>query len=135
MQVLSVEIHMRISLAFLICLLSLTLEASQRAVTDEGEIVILNDDGTWVFESPENVVSSKIPTSTEEFKRLSESSFRLKSTTNDSEIWIDPKKWSFKKGQTNEAAEYEFQFKGRSWQTRACDSTCRIAWRHRASGP
>jgi len=46
---------MKLSLAFLLCFLSVVIQASQRAVTDEGNIVILNDNGTWLFENPESI--------------------------------------------------------------------------------
>lgn len=34
-----------------ICLFSFTVNASLKAVTDEGDIVILNSNGTWVYEN------------------------------------------------------------------------------------
>ena len=104
---------MRTCIALIVCLLPLMLEASQRAVTDEGVVVILNDDGTWAPENPDEADSDKIPTNSAEFKKPSGATFSLKSTVNDSEIWLDPKDWSFKKATTNQAAEYELQLKGK----------------------
>ena len=103
---------MKIIVALLLCLFSLPLMASQRAVTDEGDIVILNDDGTWVFESPDTVESAEIPISEKEFTKTADSIFRLKSTKTNSEIWLDTKKWLFEKGTTDEAAEYTFRLRG-----------------------
>ena len=34
-----------------ICMFSFAASASQKAVTDEGEIVILNTNGTWVYQN------------------------------------------------------------------------------------
>lgn len=104
---------MRTCIALLVCLLPLMLEASQRAVTDEGVVVILNDDGTWTPENPDEGDSDKIPLNSAVFKKPSGATFSLKSTVNDSEIWLDPKDWSFKKATSNQAAEYELQLKGR----------------------
>ncbi|MCG8429266.1 MAG: hypothetical protein MI754_18090, partial [Chromatiales bacterium] len=42
------------------------------------------------------------------------SSFSLKSTKNNSVFWINPKKWAFSKSDDgNEAAEYNFQLRGK----------------------
>ena len=95
-----------------VCILSFAAQASQRAVTDEGDIVILNDDGTWVYESPDSVELPKILVNDREFRKPQSSTFRLKSTINDSEIWLNAKKWSFQKDGGNEDSEYTFQLKG-----------------------
>jgi len=86
--------------------------ASQRAVTDEGDIVILNDDGTWAFESPDTVESVEIPTSEKQFTKTADSRFSVKSTKTNSEIWLDTKKWLFEKGATIDDAEYSFRLRG-----------------------
>jgi len=98
-------------LALLFCLLPLTLHASQTAVTDEGDIVILNDDGTWLFENPDTVESVEIPVNEQVFRKPANSRFRLKSTNNESAVWLDAKKWAFEKGQDSGSNEYSFSFK------------------------
>jgi len=103
---------MKISIALLFLLLSLTTQASQKAITDEGDIVILNDDGTWVFESPDTVTSVEIPINDAVFSKSPDSSFKLKSVKTNSEIWLNAKKWAFSKGDSDEDAEYNFQLKG-----------------------
>ena len=101
-------------LALLICLLFITTaHASQRAVTDKGNIVILNSDGTWQYENPEAVKKTEIKTNKEIFKKDSESTFLLKSKKNKSAFWIDPKAWAFKKADDANPAEYKFQLKGK----------------------
>lgn len=104
---------MKIGLALLVCLFSLTLHASQRAVTDEGDIVILNDDGTWHFDDPTAVEVEEIPTNEQPFVKPDKSSFKVKSTRNNSEVWLDAKKWTFEKSKSNDAAEYSFVLKGK----------------------
>ena len=96
----------------MICLLSITANARQRAVTDEGNIVILNSNGTWKYESPNTIKQLEIKTNKAIFKKDLESTFRLKSKRNKSAFWIDPKKWSFKKADDVNQAEYNFHLKG-----------------------
>lgn len=94
-----------------ICAFSLMVHADQRAVTDEGEIVILKDDGTWVYEGSDTNQISEIPINDGVFEKSEESSFRIKSTKNNSEYWINPKKWDFAKAESKSEAEYQFKLK------------------------
>jgi hypothetical protein len=103
---------MKLSLAFLLCFLSVVIQASQRAVTDEGNIVILNDNGTWLFENPESIEKKEIPLNQNKFNKSSSSIFKLKSTKNNTQVWLDAKKWSFKKANSQAEAEYSFTLKG-----------------------
>jgi hypothetical protein len=87
------------------------INASQKAVTDAGEIVILNDDGTWEY-ADQNAGISKIITNNKVFTKSQDASFLLKSKRNNSAFWINPKKWSFEKGEKPDTdAEYQFQLK------------------------
>ena len=52
-----------------------------------------------------------ITTNKKKFKKSSSANFELKSTTTDISIFLDPKKWTFKKEADGEAAEYSFQNK------------------------
>jgi hypothetical protein len=104
---------MKIGLALVVCLFSMALHASQRAVTDEGDIVILNDDGTWHFDDPTMVEAEEIPTNEQPFVKPDNASFKLKSTRNNSEVWLNAKKWAFEKSKSNDAAEYSFVLKGK----------------------
>jgi hypothetical protein len=93
--------------------LSATSDASQKAITDTGEEVILNDDGTWHFPDKLQKVARTLKTNKEKFKRPSDSSFLLKSVKNDSAYWINTNKWSFAKATDNAQAEYQFELKGK----------------------
>lgn len=90
------------------------VHAGQRALTDNGAIVILEDDGTWRYESgPATDKAAEIPVNKATFRRLAEQSFAVKSQKNRSAVWIDPKKWTFRKPEPGTGpAEYRFQFKG-----------------------
>lgn len=86
--------------------------AGQKAITDTGEEVILNNDGTWKYVNSSATTGNEIHTNNGEFIKPSSASFLLKSTKNNSAFWVDTEKWSFKKGKSNEDAEYELQLKG-----------------------
>ncbi len=86
--------------------------AVQKAVTEEGEVVLLRDDGTWSYENkpvPELVELTMNP---DEFKKSPAANFSLKSSITNLNFWIDPKQWSFKKADENGAAEYDLSLKG-----------------------
>ncbi|HYW96624.1 MAG TPA: hypothetical protein VE870_13605 [Bacteroidales bacterium] len=85
--------------------------AQMKAVTENGDQVILYDSGTWEYEDKSVDPEVEIPVNTAEFKKGASSSFLLNSTKNRTGIWLDPKKWTFKKAGSNAAAEYEFQLR------------------------
>ena len=91
---------------------SININAAQSAVTDRGEIVILNDDGTWSHQDKSKDISS-VPTNSQKFETPKGSSFLLKSQKNDSAFWLNASKWNFKKAQEGSATEYEFELKGK----------------------
>ncbi len=95
---------------FLLFLLSsTTIIAQQKAVTEIGDEVILYENGTWIFKNPENNVVKEISVNNEKFKTPKESTFLLKSNYIDIGFWINPKKWSFKK--TESEHEYSLELK------------------------
>ena len=104
---------MKILYLLILILISSTTYSSQQALTDKGEIVILNDDGTWRFINDESSSSAKIKTNHTNYKKPKSSSFLLKSSNNKSAYWINPNKWSFTKNTQNQEAEYEFKLKGK----------------------
>lgn len=92
---------------------SLFAHAAQKAITDEGEVVILNDDGTWTREDQTATVPVEIALNKKIFAKGAEASFQLKSKKNKAAFWIDTQQWSFAKAASNAQAEYEFQLKGK----------------------
>lgn len=87
--------------------------ASQNAVTDNGSVVLLNDDGTWRYISNEGEkTSSTISFNKGLFQKSENQTFQLKSAKNRSATWLDPRKWLFQKPETGASpAEYRFQLK------------------------
>ena len=102
----------RLIITLLSIFIATTGYAGQKAITDTGEEVILNSDGTWIFANNSSSTEEEIKINKTEFIRPSDSSFLLKSTKNDSAFWINSSKWSFKKATNNIEAEYELQLKG-----------------------
>ena len=97
----------------ILLLLAATSYASQKAITDTGEEVILKGDGTWEYSDKAQKATNIIETNKKIFERSRDSSFLLKSTKNNSAYWINTDKWSFRKGKNNTEAEYVFQLKGK----------------------
>lgn len=93
-------------------LVSTSIYAATKAVTDEGSIVVLHSDGTWEYESRSPNTSDEIETNNRKFTRSSDNTFQVKSKKTDVVAWINPQKWIFKKATSNPEAEYEFQLKG-----------------------
>ena len=92
-----------------ICMFSFAASASQKAVTDEGEIVILNTNGTWVYQNSGAEQTDQIFENTNTFTKGEKLNFDLKSNKSSAKFSINPKAWTFKKG--NEDAEFELQLK------------------------
>ena len=90
-----------------------TSYAGKEAITDTGEKVILNNDGTWVYANSAEKPARGIGTNKTKFSKPGTAAFLLKSTKNDTAFWIDTAKWSFVKNQENTDAEYKFQLKGK----------------------
>ncbi len=98
---------------FLLVLFSTTqLNAQISAVTETGDQVILNNDGTWKYIDESVIESLSIPENTKTFNKEKEASFLVKSKRTNVGVWINPKKWSFNSGKENEDSEFEFQLKG-----------------------
>lgn len=86
------------------------VQAQKSAVTETGESVILYDDGTWkLAEASDEAV--EIPVNPKKFVKGENSTFLLKSNKLSVGFWLNAKKWSFKKAENNEDAEYELQLR------------------------
>jgi hypothetical protein len=94
-------------------LLATTSYAGQKAITDTGEQVILNSDGTWGYADNKQKHAHKIETNKLKFEKPVDSTFLLKSTKNNSAFWINTDTWTIKKPEKNTAREYQFQLNGK----------------------
>jgi hypothetical protein len=91
---------------------NLNAEAQKKAVTDNGDEVVLYDDGTWKSVNADSSSQQNIPVNLASFTKSKNTAFLLKSTKCNIGVWVDAKKWQFKKGIRNEDAEFEFASKG-----------------------
>lgn len=93
-------------------LLSASAYSAQKAITEEGDVVILNTDGTWRFEEPKLNQSTEIAVNSEKFVKPKDATFALKSKKTDAVVWFNPKDWTFKKNNNgHDVAEYTFNNK------------------------
>ena len=104
---------MKILLVIILLFLAATSYASQKAITDTGEEVILNSDGTWEYSDNAQKATKIIETKKNKFERSRDASFLVKSMRNNSVYWINTDKWFFRKAEDNPEAEYEFHLKGK----------------------
>ena len=103
---------MKIFTTLLLCLFAFNSFASKKAVTDEGDVVILHNDGTWKYEIEKVTDDNKLLVNPNIFTKNDDSTFVLKSNKTNSSFAINPKKWKFKKIKNgNEVAEYTFDLK------------------------
>lgn len=87
--------------------------AQINGITDKGEKVFLYENGTWKYENDslnENSPNNVIPYENNEYSytKSKNATFLVKSDKTKSGVWIDPKKWSFKKSKPTSASEYKF---------------------------
>ena len=101
---------MKIITSITLLFFAVTAFASQKAITDKGDVVILKDNGSWVYEDdakkPIEIVTNK-----KIFKKSSKANFELKSVNTNVSIFIDPTKWTFEKEPPEKSGEYSFENK------------------------
>ncbi len=103
---------MKLYIVLLLCFFTFSAVASKKAMTEEGDVVILNDDGTWRYEEGKALDAIELAINPNTFKTDQKSNFALKSTKTNSSFAINSKKWKFKKNENgHESAEYTFQLK------------------------
>lgn len=97
-------------LIFLIPFFNFTKVYSQiKAVTENGDEVMLSSDGTWVFINKNDSVTTNIKKNETKFVKSPKASFFVKSSRLNAGVNLNPKEWKFKK--QDEDAEYFFQHK------------------------
>ena len=103
---------LRLILVALFISVGSTSIAQKKAITETGEEVILNENGTWKYLNEGSAVKGDIRVNDQKFEKSGKATFLVKSVRTDAGVWIDPSKWSFTKGSNNADAEYQFQAKG-----------------------
>lgn len=84
--------------------------AQMKAVTDTGEEVILNKNGTWKYANVTPSYTTRLDTV--DYKKDANATFLVKGKAIKYGVYIDPKKWRFKADEDdNTAHEYQFTLK------------------------
>jgi hypothetical protein len=81
------------------------------AITGSGDEVVLYDDGTWEYVEEVEELDEEIPFDETPVFKPKDASFLVKSERVPVGIWLNPKKWTFRKAVSNPAAEFEFQLR------------------------
>ncbi|MCL1057571.1 hypothetical protein L2729_06105 [Shewanella gelidimarina] len=103
---------MKLSITLLLYFFAFNVIAAQKAVTEEGDIVILNGNGTWVYEDGKASHDIEIKTNPTAFNKPVSSNFVLKSKKNNSAFALNTKEWAFVKSKRDDAAiEYNINLK------------------------
>jgi len=98
--------------AICLCLATVNVSAAQKAVTEQGDVVILSDNGTWFYEQSNLANDNKIKTNTAVFNKPASANFVLKSKTNNASVALNSKEWTFAKGDgVDTAVEYNLSLK------------------------
>jgi len=88
--------------------------AQTKAVTENGDEVILYNDGTWKYKKQNEATQgqqSSIATNPKKFKKDKDATFLLKSNNIDVGFWLDPSVWSFQKEIETPDIEFELELK------------------------
>ena len=104
-----------IALLFLL-FISVKADAQTKAITDNGDEVILYENHTWKYTDDFKRQESIIKSNGASFTKNKEATFLLKSNNIPMGFWLDPKVWSFEKAKSNLSGEYELQQKNASIQ-------------------
>lgn len=83
--------------------------AQQTAITQTGEQVVLYENGTWVYAGRDSLANDEIPRNLRSFTKRPDSDFLITSKRINVGCWINPKKWTFRSAEPDEAAEYELE--------------------------
>lgn len=105
---------MRFIITLTLLLISSSFSFSQtHAITDKGEEVILNNDGTWKYANITPSYDTKVDTVV--VTKDKTATFLVKSQKIAAGVWINPKKWKFEPyngNATKAPVEYLFSMKG-----------------------
>lgn len=100
---------MRLFFLFIVCFVSNISLAQTKAVTENGDEVLLYEDGTWGYIKETKSHFDSIPTNEQRFVKTPALTFSLKSKNIPASIFYNTSKWAMKKGDS--PSEYTFSHK------------------------
>jgi hypothetical protein len=92
---------MKFYMILVLCFFAFSAVVNKKAITDEGDVVILNGDGTWIYENGKAESEIKLDMNPLTFSKSSDSKFMLKSRKTNNVFWINPKNGHSKKMRMN----------------------------------
>lgn len=106
---------MKLTFISIIFLLPIFALSQIKAITENGDEVVLYDSGKWKFVNENSKLEEELLLNPIEFNKSDKQTFAVKSNVNNTIININPKEWTFKKSEMNAAAEYDFESKDGSF--------------------
>ena len=100
---------MRLFFLVFICFVVNSSIAQTKAVTENGDEVMLYEDGTWGYIKETKSHFDSIPTNTQRFSKTAALTFSIKSKTIPASIFYNTSKWTMKKAES--PSEYTFTHK------------------------
>lgn len=97
---------------FVLLISACFVNAQVKAVTENGDEVVLYKNGTYKYLNDDLLDANEITLNAQEFSKPVNASFLLKSQKTNVGFWLDPKLWKFGKPQDNPDAEYELELRG-----------------------
>jgi hypothetical protein len=110
-KLISIGAFMKIIICMILFGVTAVCYADQKAFSEKGEEVILHDNGTWEKKERDSKADEPIKVNNVKFKKDAEASSVIKSSVNNTSVFIDAKKWTFTKNEQGESAEFEFTMK------------------------
>jgi len=82
--------------------------AQLKGVTETGDEIVLYKNGTWEYAIDSLNTIAQILKNDKPFAKDKASTFLVKSGKTNVGIWLDPKEWTFSKGDPNSPSEFKF---------------------------
>lgn len=94
-------------------LLVMVSNAQLKGVTETGDEIVLYKNGTWAYAIDSLNTIAQILKNDKPFLKDKASTFLVKSGKTNIGIWLDPKEWSFTKGDTGSPSEFKLKHKNK----------------------
>lgn len=102
---------MKTALALLFISISFVSYSQTKALTENGDEVVLYMDGTWAYYNEQDISEHILLMNPKEFSKSEDASFLLKSKVGDIGIYFNPKNWKVTNGGSDSDSEYDFSLK------------------------
>lgn len=98
---------------FIIALFNFNFSLAQiKGLTENGDEVILMEDGTWYYLEEKETEINSLPLNPTIFEKTPLATFPVRSGKSNMTVFINPKDWKFFKSESNPNAEFEFRHMG-----------------------